>query len=219
LFFGRAGIDALVDRSDDDPEAHSISCGVHWRSLMYWNWKVGGAILGLTFFLAVALVKPIGVSTQFVIVDGIVADAVNPDLVQSDDRAKSGFRSTNAYLDKSGGKYAKAVANPVSYGLVFVVCMILGGLLGQLVTRNHPDHFWESRLPAVHLQRFGGGRALRYLLSFLGGIIVLLGARLAGGCTSGHMMSGIMQTSVSGYVFAVIAFLAAIPTAVLVYRR
>jgi uncharacterized membrane protein YedE/YeeE len=186
---------------------------------MYWNWKVGGTILGLTFFLAVALVKPIGVSTQFVIVDGIVADSVNSDLVQTDDQAKSGFRSTNPYLDKSGGKYAKTVANPVSYGLVFVLCMVFGGLLGQLATRNDPGRFWESRPPGAHLQRFGGGRALRFFLSFLGGIIVLVGARLAGGCTSGHMMSGIMQTSVSGYVFALIAFLAAVPTAILVYRR
>ncbi len=186
---------------------------------MFWNWKVGGVILGLTFFLAVVFVKPIGVSTQFVIVDGIVADQVNPDLVQPDDQARSGFRSTNAYLDKSGGKYSKAVANPVSYGLVFVVSMILGGFLGQQLTRNRSGRFREPGLPGPHLQRFGGGRALRYFLSFLGGIIVLFGARLAGGCTSGHMMSGIMQTSVSGYIFAVAAFLAAIPTAVLVYRR
>ncbi len=38
---------------------------------MYWNWKIGGIALGLIFFAAVALVKPIGVSTQFVILDGI----------------------------------------------------------------------------------------------------------------------------------------------------
>ena len=186
---------------------------------MYWNWKTGGVILGLTFFLAVALVKPIGVSTQFVIADGIVAAAVNPDLVQRDDQAKSGFRSTNAYLNKSGGKYAKSVANPVNYGFIFVVCMVVGGWLGHLTNRNRRSGFPDSRLPVVHIQRFGGRRVWRYALSFLGGVIVLFGSRLAGGCTSGHMMSGIMQTSVSGYIFAVAAFLAAIPTAMLVYRR
>lgn len=33
------------------------------------------------------------------------------------------------------------------------------------------------------------------------------------------MMSGMMQTALSGYVFAAGAFLAAIPTAMLIYRR
>ncbi|RLE22345.1 MAG: hypothetical protein DRJ61_03280 [Acidobacteria bacterium] len=186
---------------------------------MYWNWKTGGVILGLTFFLAVALVKPIGVSTQFVIADGIVAGAVNPDLVQRDDQAKSGFRSTNAYLNKSGGKYAKSVANPVNYGFIFVIFMAVGGLLGHLMDRNRRPGFPDSPIPDVHVQRFGHSRTLRFALAFFGGVIVLAGARLAGGCSSGHMMSGIMQTSVSGYVFAAAAFLAAIPTAMLIYRR
>ena len=46
-----------------------------------------------------------------------------------------------------------------------------------------------------------------------------LGSRLAGGCTSGHMMSGIMQTSLSGYLFAAGAFAAGIPTAILLFKR
>jgi hypothetical protein len=56
-------------------------------------------------------------------------------------------------------------------------------------------------------------------VAFIGGFLVLYGARLAGGCTSGHMMSGMMQTSVSGYLFAVGAFAAAIPAAILMYGR
>jgi uncharacterized membrane protein YedE/YeeE len=48
---------------------------------------------------------------------------------------------------------------------------------------------------------------------------VLYGARLAGGCTSGHMMSGMMQTALSGYIFSAGAFLAGIPTALYLFRR
>jgi len=54
---------------------------------------------------------------------------------------------------------------------------------------------------------------------FFTGILVLFGARLAGSCTSGHMMSGMMQTSLSGYLFALGAFAAAVPAAVLLYKR
>ena len=39
---------------------------------------------------------------------------------------------------------------------------------------------------------------------------------MADGCTSGHMMSGMMQGSVSGYIFAGAVFIVAIPVALLV---
>lgn len=186
---------------------------------MYWNWKMGGVMLGLSFFLAVALIKPIGVSTQFVIADGIMAAAINPSFVQKDEKAKSGYSSTNAYLNKSGGKYAKSVAKPLNYSFVFVLSMFLGGLLGRLFSRNKQNNPVVLQIPVVHTRRFGNNSILRYSLSFIGGVIVLWGARLAGGCTSGHMMSGIMQTSVSGYLFAAATFIVAIPTALLIYQR
>lgn len=186
---------------------------------MYWDWKIGGLMLGLSFFLAVALVKPIGVSTQFVIADGIIATAVNPSIVKKDEKAKSGYSSTNAYLNKSGGKYAKAVANPLNYGFVFVLSMFLGGFIGRIFTKNKQNTPIVLQVPVVHSHRFGNTTIVRYSLCFIGGVIVLWGARLAGGCTSGHMMSGIMQTSVSGYLFAGAAFLMAILTALLIYKR
>lgn len=58
----------------------------------------------------------------------------------------------------------------------------------------------------------------RYFPSFLGGFILLYGARMADGCTSGHMMSGMMQGSISGYIFAACVFAVAIPSALLVGR-
>ncbi len=186
---------------------------------MYWNWKFGGIMLGLSFFIAVALVKPIGVSTQFVIADGIMALAVNPDLVKKDDKAKKGYSSSNAYLNKSGGKYAKSVAKPLNYSFVFVISMFLGGLLGRLFTKNKSGKPVVKQIPEIHTSCFGSNTILRYALVFFGGIIVLWGARLAGGCTSGHMMSGIMQTSVSGYLFAGATFMVAIPTAILIYKK
>lgn len=178
------------------------------------NWKTGGLLLGLVFFAAVLLVKPIGVSTQFVILDGIAADAVSPSLVtQTDD----GFTSTSAYLAKSGGKYAKAVANPLNYGFVFVLAMALGGFLSTRL-RGGLDAA-ERSIPALWRANFGDSVAKRYAVSFLAGFIVLFGARLAGGCTSGHMMSGMMQTSLSGYIFTLGAFAAAVPISLMLFKK
>ncbi|MFC6686835.1 YeeE/YedE thiosulfate transporter family protein [Jhaorihella thermophila] len=178
------------------------------------NWKTGGLLLGLVFFVAVALVKPIGVSTQFVIFDAIVADAVNPDLIT---KTEDGYTSTNAYLAKSGGKYAKAAANPLNYSFVFVLALMLGAGLSAWARGGIGAD--ERRAPAVWRANYGDTPWKRYAMAFAGGFIVLYGARLAGGCTSGHMMSGMMQTSLSGYIFALGAFAAAIPVAMLLYRQ
>ena len=179
------------------------------------NWKSGGVLLGLVFFAAVLLVKPIGVSTQFVILDGIVGDALNPGLVTTSD--EGGYSSTNAYLDKSGGKYAKSVANPLNYSFVFVLAMMAGGF-ASVWLRGGLDRD-ERRLPAIWRANRGDTPWARYALAFAGGFVVLYGARLAGGCTSGHMMSGMMQTALSGYIFAAGAFAAAIPVSILLYPK
>ncbi|MBT2130727.1 YeeE/YedE thiosulfate transporter family protein [Aliiroseovarius lamellibrachiae] len=178
------------------------------------NWKLGGLALGAVFFLAVLLVKPIGVSTQFVILDGIIGDAVSTELVTKTD---DGYTSTNAYLAKSSGKYAKSVANPLNYSFVFVVAMMLGAFASMKARGGNGSD--ENRLPAIHYANFGDTPVKRYAIAFVGGFIVLYGARLAGGCTSGHMMSGMMQTALSGYIFAVGAFAAAIPVAMMMYRK
>ena len=117
---------------------------------MTMNWKAGGLLLGVVFFLAVMLVKPIGVSTQFVILDGIIADAVAPGLVT---QTAEGFTSTNEYLAKSNGKYAKAVSNPLNYSFIFVLAMALGGFLS--VRARGGLSIQEQSIPALWRANFG----------------------------------------------------------------
>jgi len=182
------------------------------------SWLKGGFLLGLVFLAAVFLVKPIGVSTQFVILDGMIWNVFSKDLVEGNSESKSGYSSKNAYLNKSGGKYAKNVARPMNYSFLFVLSMILGGFLSAKTKGPNPTRL-DRIAPEVWRAKFGEEGMKRYLFSFVGGVLVLFGARLAGGCTSGHMMSGIMQTSMSGYLFALGAFVVAIPTAMFLYGR
>ena len=182
------------------------------------NWLKGGLLLGASFLLAVALVKPIGVSTQFVIADGIVWNLFSDTIIQKDTASKSGYSSPNAYLNKSGGKYAENVANPINYSFIFVLAMVAGAFISSRLGGPKPEE-QDRTAPDPWRRRFGTSPWLRYITVFFAGVLVLFGARLAGGCTSGHMMSGMMQTSLSGYLFAFGAFAAAVPTAVLVYKR
>jgi len=182
-----------------------------------WSWKTSGAALGLAFLLAVVLVKPIGVSTQFVILDGMIWNALSSKTVVIDEAASNGYSSPNAYLNKSGGKYAKSVAHPLNYSFVFVLAMVGGGFLASRLQSNRSEKK-EEALPAVWRSRFGDSPSKRYAAVFIGGFLALFGSRLAGGCTSGHMMSGMMQTSLSGYLFAFGAFAVAVPVAILMFK-
>jgi hypothetical protein len=181
------------------------------------DWIRGGAWLAAAFIAALLLVKPIGVSTQYVIADGLIWSLFDENLVTSTDE---GYTSTNAYLAKSGGKYAEAVANPWTYGFVFVLAIPFGAFLSARLMKPNSRNVTETNpwLPRI-AQAAEQGVAQRALLAFGGGFLTLFGARLAGGCTSGHMMSGISQTAVSGYLFAAGVFATAVPVALWLYRR
>lgn len=178
------------------------------------KWSTGGLALGLVFFLAIMLIKPIGVSTQFVILDGIIWNSLDNQVIT---KSETGYTSSNSYLDKSKGKYAKAVANPLNYSFIFVVAMMVGAGLSSMLRGGVAEN--ERSMPRVWRANYGNSTMKRYTVAFVGGFIVLYGARLAGGCTSGHMMSGMTQTAISGYLFAAGAFAAAIPTAMFLFKR
>ena len=78
------------------------------------SWKVAGVALGLLLTLATFLVTPLGVSTQFVVTDAIVAHQVAPEATEN-----------NAYLNKYGEKDDWGVG----YGWMLVFGMFAGGLV------------------------------------------------------------------------------------------
>lgn len=159
------------------------------------NWLLLGVLLGSIFFLAIFLVKPIGISTQFSVLSAMAYEKVD-----------SNFLSSNTYMQKDEGKLAKRVQNPLNYDLLFFFGVPLGAFVAFLL--------------------FGKDRKLNLSLSlrdcvfgFFGGFLLLYGARMAGGCTSGHMMSGIMQSSLSGFVFAISVFAVGISLVVFGRRK
>lgn len=179
-------------------------------------WLKKAIALGTVFFLAALLVKPIGVSTQFSVLSGIFHSALDEQVITKDDTRDSGYRSTNAYYDKGDGKLANSIEQPWNYDFVFVLAIPAGAYL----TYAANDKKRRSSMSDVGQppKQHGQSWLRRLLPSFLGGMILLYGARMADGCTSGHMMSGMMQGSVSGYLFAVFVFAVAVPAALAMGR-
>lgn len=83
------------------------------------NWLLLGVLLGSIFFLAIFLVKPIGISTQFSVLSAMAYE-----------KADSDFLSSNTYMQKNEGKLAKRVQNPLNYDLLFFFGVPLGGICG-----------------------------------------------------------------------------------------
>ena len=182
------------------------------------TWMKGALILGFSFFIAIFLVKPIGVSTQFSVLSGIIHSSIDKNVIVTDPSRESGYSSTNAYYDKNEGKLAEEIKKPLNYSNVFVLSIPVGSLLGYALLRKKTAN--RKIDEEVENCEIGKNKPIlsTYVILFVGGFILLFGARMADGCTSGNMMSGMMQGSVSGYVFAGAVFATAIPTAIIVKK-
>ena len=168
------------------------------------SWKIAGVALGLLLTLATYLVSPLGVSTQFVVTDAIVLHKVAPAVAES-----------NTYLAKYGVEQDWGVG----YGWMLIFGIIVGGGVTALIFRDKQPEGDKGSMPAMWTAKFGPSEGKRYAASFFGGLLLLFGARLAGGCTSGHMISGISQLAVSSMIFGVVTFAVAILVAKLIYNN
>ena len=97
--------------------------------------------------------------------------------------------------------------------------LVLGIFLGALVSSLTDKSFTWERVPPTWEKRFGPSIGKRALAAFVGGIVAMLGARMADGCPSGHGLSGMMQLSVSSFVALAMFFGTAILVARIVYGK
>ncbi len=160
------------------------------------DWRAGAVLLGLLLTLAVGIAKPIGVSTAYCTTWGMALKQLVPRWAEA-----------SPYLQKVG--------MAVTPEWMLVLGTALGGLAAALASRSRT----REAVPATWAERFGPSEGLRFAGAFAGGALVLFGARLAGGCTSGHILSGMSQLAASGFVFAAATFASGMLVARLVYGK
>ncbi|CUU11267.1 MAG: YeeE/YedE family protein [Fimbriimonadales bacterium] len=159
-------------------------------------WLIWGGMIGLTQIFAIATVQPLGVSTAYPQFVGWLVDKIVP-----------GFANSQPYLQKIGTE--------LGWEVMLVFGMALGALLSRMLNGRSTG---EGATCAVDPVPFRSAWT-RGLMAFVGGFLILFGARLAGGCTSGHMLSGIAQLALSGFVFGMAAFAAGVLVAMLMLRN
>lgn len=168
-----------------------------------WKPYIAGALAGVLAVLSVVvsshiLGKPkyLGASTTFVRVAGLVEESIAPAHVEH-----------NTYYQSQKIK--------VDWQMMLVIGIFLGALASSLVDKS----FQSESVPPIWSDRFGNKVGLRAAGAFLGGTVAMFGARLAGGCPSGHGMSGLMQLSISGYLAMAGFFGAGVLVAHLIYKK
>jgi len=168
-----------------------------------WSPYLAGALVGILSTLTVLLTtsvlnKPqyLGASTTFVRVAGITEETLAPEHVVA-----------NEYFTKTKIK--------VDWQMMVVCGIFLGALLSARLGKSS---LYET-VPPIWKESFGDSVLLRGVAAFIGGAILLFGARLAGGCPSGHGLSGNMQLAVSGLLALVFFIISGVVTARFIYGR
>ena len=95
--------------------------------------------------------------------------------------------------------------------------LVLGVIVGAFISSLLSGAFHIQWIPSKWAEAFGSSVSVRSLVALVGGVIMGFGARWAGGCTSGHGISGTLQLAVSSWIMVVCLFVGGIVTAMLIF--
>ncbi len=161
-----------------------------------WSPYLVGALIGvLSWFTFYFSAHPLGASTAYARVAGLIGKLMPGGRTQK-------LRYFRENAPKVGWK----------------VMLVLGVIPGALLAATTGDEVTARWLPPMWAERFGDAVWLRLIVAFAGGVCMAWGARLVGGCTSGHGISGALQLSVSSWIALVCFFIGGALTATLLYR-
>lgn len=163
-----------------------------------WSPYLVGVGIGVLSWIAFGVFgDPLGVTTAFSRIAALFAEPV----IGSEAVAQ------NSYWTATPFKW--------EYGVWFLIGIPLGAFLSAVLTGT-----WRLELvPEVWKERFGPSVTKRFVAAFLGGIVIMFGARLAGGCTSGHGISGGLQLALSSWTFLATMFATGLAASAVMFRK
>jgi len=158
-------------------------------------WWVGGLLMALLLLFSFSIFgadRPIGASTYVPYFAGMIFD-----------------------LDPEKYVYLTKINQPGSWEGVMLLGVLFGAFFNAIfITKT----FRLTIVPAAWKKYKNNSVASRLIWSFVSGFFLIIGARLAGGCTSGHFMSGMSQTAISSIIFGVVVMIALFITGKLFYK-
>ena len=168
---------------------------MNWLREVEWSpYAVGIGIGVLSWLTWLISKKAIGCSTSFARSAGMIERLVRGKQVEEK-------------------PYYREIKLAIDWQWMLVVGMVVGALISALLSG---DFGWQW-IPDRWAAAFGTDPLPRVIVSLLGGILLGFGARWAGGCTSGHGISGTMQLAISSWISAICFFVSGILMAQLLF--
>ena len=162
---------------------------MRWLKEKAWSPYAAGIVIGLLQIPAFLLIgTALGASSSYVTVSASLASVLDPGVTALDYATKH----------LSGAKNWWQVA------------LVAGIVLGALASSRLSGAVRRGMSPVWRMTT-----AARFAMAFAGGFLLLLGARIADGCTSGHGISGLAQLSVGSAIAVGAMFAGGIATAAL----
>jgi uncharacterized membrane protein YedE/YeeE len=169
---------------------------MEWLRMVRWSPYAVGVGIGILSTLAFLLSdKTIGCSTAFARTAGMIERL---------------FRGRQV-LEKP---YYKKTPPKIEWGWM----LVLGIVIGAFISARLSGRFELQWVPALWEQHFGQAPLPRLVVAFVGGILMGIGSRWAGGCTSGHGISGTLQLVVGSWLATICFFVGGIVAAALMFK-
>ncbi len=167
-----------------------------------WSPYVAGILLGIVGILAVLLSNSLlGASGAFESLAGMIGKSIAPKAFDT--------------------LYFNFVMPPgINWGIILLVGVFFGGMVGAWTSGTLKWGKKDSANSDAQWKKiFGPQTWKRWVLAFVGAIILEYAAGIAGGCTSGLAISGGMLLVPAAFIFISGMFASGIVTALIVYRN
>jgi uncharacterized membrane protein YedE/YeeE len=162
-----------------------------------WSPYAAGVLIGLLQIPAFVLIETaLGTSSSYVTVAAHIAALADASIGSMDYLAKHMHGAKNLWQ----------------------VAMVIGIALGAFLSMRAAGTRRQAISPVWKRAVGIDSLSARAPMAFAGGFIMVLGARIADGCTTGHGLSGMAQLAVGSTVAVAAMFAGAIATALLMKR-
>ena len=161
-----------------------------------WSPYVVGIGIGLLSWMSFLISgKPIATSTTFARTGGMIEEMITGDKARQ-------------------RPYYKKIKLRINWQWMLVLGVVIGAFLSAIISGDFQVGVW---VPSLWASAFGDNALIRVSVAAVGGIILGFGARFAGGCTSGHGISGTLQLALSSWISAIFFFVGGIIAAHIIY--
>lgn len=164
-------------------------------TMVLWSPYVVGILIGVLNLVALLLSdKVLGASSSYAKASGMVRSIFDKEYIK-----KNEF-----YLQNSIN---------IDWGFMLVVGIVIGAFISAGLSKD----FSLVWVPPMWANEISNSFFVRFIIAMFGGIVLGIGSRWAGGCTSGHGISGTSQLSILSWVASIFFFIGGIAAAFLIY--